>query len=187
MNERERNILDAATTLFMRYGVKRTSMNDISQEAGISRQTLYNAYRNKDEILRALIRYFADRAYCEIEAGLEEKPALGDRLDLVFDRIAVAAFDLLSESPNAADLVEGFNQISEEEIDASYAQVRGLIATILKPYASEIEANGLTTTQLADFVQRMVKASKSTATDRAHLLEMLQTLKTATLKLAGVA
>ena len=46
--------------MFSRYGVKRTSMVDLAQEAGVSRQTLYNVFRNKDDVLRALIRAYTE-------------------------------------------------------------------------------------------------------------------------------
>ncbi|MDV7143876.1 TetR/AcrR family transcriptional regulator [Tropicimonas sp. TH_r6] len=186
MKDREATILDAARRLFLRYGVKRTSMNDISQEAGISRQTLYNAYSNKDAVLCALIRDHAEQAHVEILAGLETTTELGAQLDLVFDRVVVSAYDLLMEAPNSADLVEGFNSISQAEIDAAYAQVRTLLAQLLAPHKAAIGENGLGVQQLADFVQRMAKAAKTTASNRAHLLDLLQTLKIATLKLAGV-
>ena len=184
MKAREQNILDAATALFFRYGVKRTSMNDIAQEAGISRQTLYNAYRNKDEVLCALIRHFGEAAHLEIEAGLAERETLGAQLDLVFDRIVLAAYDLVMSSPNAADILDGFNKISQAELDASYADLRALLVRLLAPHETAIAGNGLTVEELADFVQRMLKAAKHGATDRAHLERLLRVLKIATLKLA---
>lgn len=53
MTDRERTILDAAMRVFMRHGVRRASMTDIGKEAGVSRQTLYNAFRGKEDVLRA--------------------------------------------------------------------------------------------------------------------------------------
>ena len=50
MNEREKKIIEAAVEVFHRYGVKRASMSDIADEAGVSRQTVYNAFSNKDEL-----------------------------------------------------------------------------------------------------------------------------------------
>jgi AcrR family transcriptional regulator len=92
MTDRDKYILDAAVRLFSRYGVKRTSMGDLAEEAGVARQTLYNAYKNKDDVLRALIRYHTDMAIDEIEAGLDGVQALGDQLDIIFNRMSVAGF-----------------------------------------------------------------------------------------------
>ena len=70
MTEREIHILECAFSVFSRYGVKRASMTDIAEEAGIARQTLYNAFSNKDEILRATIRLFTNRAISAIEVKM---------------------------------------------------------------------------------------------------------------------
>jgi hypothetical protein len=62
---------------------------DLAQEAGVSRQ-LCNAYKNKDEVLRALIRSFPDDALTEIEAELGSDRSLGDQLDIVFEKMVLA-------------------------------------------------------------------------------------------------
>lgn len=65
--EREKIILDASLRVFSRYGVKRATMADLAEEAGISRSSLYNW----DDVLRALIRSHTDRAIAEAEAAPE--------------------------------------------------------------------------------------------------------------------
>ena len=185
MNEREEKIIDAAVRRFSRYGVKRTSMNDIAGEAGIARQTLYNAFSNKDEVLRATIRLFAERATAEIEGGLEKADELGEQLDVIFRHIAVEPFDLLRASPNAEDILEGFNASSQQELASAAEGNRVIIARILEPFGRKIESSGLTVDQFADFVQRSASNAKYSATDRKHLLNMLAALKVAALKVAN--
>ena len=46
--------LDAAARCFLRYGVRRTSMQDIAAEAGVERTTVYRQVGTKDSILRLL-------------------------------------------------------------------------------------------------------------------------------------
>ena len=43
-------ILTAARAVFLRYGYKRISMNDIAEAAGVSRPALYLLFKNKEEI-----------------------------------------------------------------------------------------------------------------------------------------
>ncbi len=50
-------ILDAAETCFARHGVRRTAIEDIAAEAGVSRITVYRQIGSRDEIvLRTLLR-----------------------------------------------------------------------------------------------------------------------------------
>ena len=43
-------ILDATDRLFERYGFRKTTIEDIAQEAGVSRGTVYLYFKNKEEI-----------------------------------------------------------------------------------------------------------------------------------------
>ena len=183
MNEREKNIVEAAVRVFMRYGVKRASMHDIASEAGVARQTLYNVYPNKDEIMRATIRLFADQAIAEIEAGLGDHPDIGAQLDLVFRHTVILHFERLHASPNAADIVEGFNATSQKEIAENSERVRVVIEGLLRPHEKAIRRAGLSVHQLSDFVQRSATAAKYNAADRKHLLLLLETLKIVTVTL----
>ena len=44
----------AATAIFLRYGFKKTSMDDVAQAAGVSRQGLYLYFDTKDFLFRRL-------------------------------------------------------------------------------------------------------------------------------------
>jgi AcrR family transcriptional regulator len=46
-------ILDAAAAVFLRYGFKKTSMDDLARAAGLSRQGLYLHFATKEELFKA--------------------------------------------------------------------------------------------------------------------------------------
>src|SRR6266508_6020399 len=79
ISTRER-ILDAAFTLFGRYGFKRTSMEDIASEAGLSRTALYLQFRNKEDIFRELAAGLHEKALSGAEAALEGDLPVAARL-----------------------------------------------------------------------------------------------------------
>jgi len=47
-------ILDAAKKRFERFGVKKTTMDEISGDAGVSKKTVYEIFRSKDELFVSL-------------------------------------------------------------------------------------------------------------------------------------
>ena len=49
-------LINKAAELFATRGFSRTTFNEIGQELGLSRSALYHYFRNKDEILEALIK-----------------------------------------------------------------------------------------------------------------------------------
>ncbi|MBV2361508.1 TetR/AcrR family transcriptional regulator [Thalassococcus sp. CAU 1522] len=185
MTETEKTILGAAVRMFTRYGVKRTSMGDLAQEAGVSRQTLYNTYKNKDDVLRALIRFHTRNALSEIEAELGGIDHLGGQLDIVFDRMVLGGFDLVREMPNAQDLIDGFNAAGQEEMTASAEEFRLVIQRLLSPHRKALANAGLDLSDLSDFVQRSAKSAGSVARDRDHLVRLLQTLRNLCLAATG--
>lgn len=185
MKNREEHIIEAAIQLFLRYGVKRTGMNDIAEEADISRQTLYKAFTNKDAVLQATIRLLADRVVADIKAGLTKANNLDEQLDVIFKHIAIEHFDLMRSSPNAEDIVAGFNASSQDELEAGAKRNIELISRVLEFHVSEIEKSGLSVGQLADFIQRMATAAKYNALNRKHLLSLLAALKVAVLKITS--
>lgn len=53
-NDTTERILDGALRALARRGVRKLSMSDIGDEAGVSRGTLYRYFRSKDEVLEAI-------------------------------------------------------------------------------------------------------------------------------------
>lgn len=183
MNDREIQILDAGLALFLRYGVKRTSMNDIAREADIARQTLYNAFSNKDAVLRGTIRLFTQRAMAEIENGLKSCSTLAEQLDVIFEQFAVKPHELLHSSPNAEDIILGMNAASRDEIAENDQAFRAVLARAFETKADAISTAGLSPQSLAEITQMSVSAAKEKAIDRSHLDSLIASTKSLILAL----
>jgi len=56
MEDIQLHILLKANELFMRYGFRSVSMDDIAREIGISKKTIYQSYPEKEELVRAIFR-----------------------------------------------------------------------------------------------------------------------------------
>jgi len=54
-------VLAAALDVFLRYGYKRVTMNDIAEAAGISRPALYLVFESKEEIYKSVYEHFVRR------------------------------------------------------------------------------------------------------------------------------
>lgn len=176
MNEKEIQILESAVDVFLRYGVKRATMNDISEAAGVARQTVYNNFKNKDEIMRAVIRLFCIRSIEEIDTRLPECETLEDKLRMVFEVTTLRPYEKMHGAPNAEDIIEGFNTSSQAELADSAERVRVKLEEILTPYADTLATRGLSPYRLSDMVQTGANASRKLVRDLAHLEEICDTL-----------
>lgn len=80
MNITER-IVNHAVELFIRSGIKSITMDDISAEAGVSKRTIYENFRDKDELLRACLLFMDNHHARETERVFAEST---NTIDMVF-------------------------------------------------------------------------------------------------------
>lgn len=64
----EHIILKKASELFIKYGFKNVTMDEIANDLGISKKTIYVYYENKSELVEAVIKYL----FSEIKIIIEE-------------------------------------------------------------------------------------------------------------------
>ncbi len=81
-----RRIRDAVLVCIGRFGLTKTTVDDIAREAGCSRATLYRYFDGKPAILRAAVAAELDRvATSLVDAGCAER-TLGDAVVAVVVR-----------------------------------------------------------------------------------------------------
>jgi AcrR family transcriptional regulator len=64
-------ILEAARRRFLRFGPRKTTIDEVAREAGCSRTTLYAHFRNKEDLYRSLLEQDAEAFIREASAALE--------------------------------------------------------------------------------------------------------------------
>lgn len=55
MNEQHEKFLKRSEELFLRYGIKSLTMDDVARELGISKKTLYQFVSNKEDLVRKVV------------------------------------------------------------------------------------------------------------------------------------
>ncbi|MBN8649957.1 MAG: TetR/AcrR family transcriptional regulator [Cytophagales bacterium] len=56
-------ILEGAEALFMKYGIRSVTMDDIARHLAVSKKTLYQHFADKDELVYKMSEKFLDRAF----------------------------------------------------------------------------------------------------------------------------
>ncbi|MAY75346.1 MAG: TetR family transcriptional regulator [Phycisphaerae bacterium] len=83
---RRDEVIDAAMRVFYRHGFHASSLDDIQKEGGISRMTLYNHFKSKDELIIAAMRrrdeIFRNRLMKYVDAKAKSPR---ERIAAVFD------------------------------------------------------------------------------------------------------
>ncbi|MFF5760923.1 TetR/AcrR family transcriptional regulator [Streptomyces tanashiensis] len=100
-------VLDATYDCLTRYGVRRTTMDDIATTMGVSRSAVYQYVRSKDDAFRRLAARLHDRALARARRSAADEDAphaerirgvLAAKLDLVLE--------LSGASPHTAELID---------------------------------------------------------------------------------
>ncbi len=73
-------ILDATLRRLEQHGLRRTTMDDIAQEAGLARPTLYEYFSNKGAIFSAAVGRELDRFLTSLEQRVDGVGTVEDRL-----------------------------------------------------------------------------------------------------------
>lgn len=116
-SERNKSILEAASSLFMERGFDGTSMDAVAKQAGVSKQTVYSHFSNKDILFSSAITnkmedYFPDREQLiKSEGTLEvELTRVARQLStLLMSDDAMSVFRLLvSQAPKGPHLAKIF-------------------------------------------------------------------------------
>ena len=67
-NPRQQQLLSTATSLFMKFGIRRVSVEEICKEAGVSKMTFYKFFNNKLEVVRFILDQMTEEAMAEYHA-----------------------------------------------------------------------------------------------------------------------
>jgi AcrR family transcriptional regulator len=103
---REERILDAATTLLVRWGYRKTTIDDVAQEAGVGKGTIYLHWRDKNELFRAAIWREQQRYIEETQRRIAADPEGG-----LLHRITVHAMFAALSNPLMAAIFRGNSDI----------------------------------------------------------------------------
>lgn len=67
MEKKSKLILEAAKSCFSRKGYYETSVDDIAEEAGVSKGGIYYRFKNKEEVFKSLVEYREKEVFLDFE------------------------------------------------------------------------------------------------------------------------
>lgn len=178
--DKRARIVDAATALFARYGVKRTSIDLLAAEAGIAKPTVYAYFEDKDAIFVAVAEHVCARLYADAKAAAEAPGTIEERLTAMLSAKHTSYWELVQASPHARELVDSQNALAAAIVEkADRAYVR-LVSDVIA--ASELRPDriGLGATAAANLLVRATAGASHDATTaqshRRHVAEIVRVL-----------
>lgn len=143
--ERKRQaILDAATELFLRNGFRRTSMDEVATRAGVSKQTVYKQFTDKERLFRDIVEGVAsnsDAVIATLTSAFGDSAAASSRaLEARLRGVALVYLDAVL-NPRVLSLrrliiaeADAFPDLARSYYDYGPGQGVEVVAQCLQPY-----------------------------------------------------
>lgn len=162
---------------FCKYGLSKTTMADVANSAGISRQSLYNRFKNKDELVRLIVRLYFKKNLSLCNNELKTKNNLKDILDTLVQYFIIEAW-MTARSLPISDGLEQSNHsiISKEVADATDKKIT-LIKNTFFNYLNKNTRKKEIAYDLAKYFCASANGIKSSANDELELYSLCKTLK----------
>ncbi|MFG3042523.1 TetR/AcrR family transcriptional regulator [Streptomyces sp. NPDC048330] len=172
-DEKVASILAAAYTCFTHHGVRRTTMDDIAREAGMSRPAVYHYVRNKEDAFRRLVERLLTDTLDQARSAARDA-TLDERLSAILSCKLALVSKVWADSPAhapellgpdtrlSADMIRKFDdgmlELISGEIGAEhpYTDARE-VAEILLALTRGLEANLADAAIPADRLDRGVR------------------------------
>jgi len=117
-------LMEAAEACFDKYGVAKTTMDDIAKVAGVSRPTVYRHFDDRDSLILAVVmrrsRQLIDRAQKFIRKHDSFEDQLVEGLIFLVDKGRKDPFVSLLVSPESMDLANQILGASTAAVDLAY-------------------------------------------------------------------
>jgi AcrR family transcriptional regulator len=130
-NDKQARILGAAQDLFLRYGVRKTSIDDVAREAEIAKGTVYLYYSSKHDLFAAVAEHLCSDILARAGQTLLTKKLLTERLVDFLDIYIGQMHRLIAQSPHLAELRESKETLAVTIYANFDLQIKGLMRTAL--------------------------------------------------------
>lgn len=97
------DVIKAARDLFQRYGLLKTTMEDIARAVGKGKSTLYYYYKSKDEIFEAILQEDMEEVFETVKRAVEKEATAEGKLKT----FALTRLKCLDQKVNLFSIVVG--------------------------------------------------------------------------------
>lgn len=143
-NPKFRQIVETARSLFMRFGIRRVSVEEICHEANVSKMTFYKYFKNKNELVRHIFDQIAQEALDRYNGIMAQDVWYSEKakqiIQMKLDQAEVMSTEFIRDFLHSADpeIAAWYQKIVQERMGLflrhfKEAQENGDIRSDVKP------------------------------------------------------
>lgn len=127
-NGSKNKIIKAALHLFTKKGIKSTTTKELAQKAGIAEGTIYNYFKNKEDIANFLFKYYID----EFSEYLKSRSLQIDSPDQRMKALVRAFFNYAKEKPKAIYFIVIAHYTELNKLNKKHLGIRNIFSDTIK-------------------------------------------------------
>lgn len=133
-------VLDAALEVYLERGYRGTSMQAVADACGVTKPVVYECFRNKDEMLMALLDREEQRLVAAATAALPAEPQLDDLEGAFAERLA-AFFAGVQTAPQSWRVIFDSQHGADTAVATRVRQARaGVIEQVRRQVSASLSA-----------------------------------------------
>lgn len=123
MSDRKNQITQAALAVFALYGLRKTSMQDVAVQAGLSRPALYQYFRNKEDLIAACVDWVTEDGFANAEAAMKDGTPKVARVTAYLTAYMTYYHRLLISGPHSEDVLAIKTRFDKSKINPTRKMV----------------------------------------------------------------
>ena len=152
-DEKRKALLQAASEVLLEYGSHKTTLDDIAKQAGMAKTSLYYYFKDKDEIIRAIIKSDMEQLLDIINRAVADAETAEEKI-LAF---SIARYNFIAGKAQRANrqIVSAFRSLEgvfETEREFYLQSCREIIEKILREGIEKGELNALEDIELVSLI-----------------------------------
>lgn len=177
MDERACNIARAGYEVISQYGIRRATMNDVAAAAGVSRQTVYNFFPNREELLGGVVRYHFNSKWKAIHEATEKVQDRRERFAILLDILVVSSWQSMQAMPHADELELELDTTLRERLEDIHAEATRNLCEFFLPYEEQLQSRGMSADGLGEMLHLAIVGLKLSSTSSEQIGTVVATLK----------
>jgi AcrR family transcriptional regulator len=176
LDDKKLRVINAAKGVFLKYGYRRVTMNDLAEAASMSRPALYLVFPKKEDVFCGVVRELARGISEEVNRGLGSIKAPIEKLKFVCEVWMVRSFDWVNESPEAREVFESSHEFAGEAVNESLAVFERDLASIIELFPKVTMPKGISPSHAAHLLAGAIMGIKKTCKTSDELRKEIHAL-----------
>jgi AcrR family transcriptional regulator len=129
---RREQIVEGASKVFLQYGYRQSTLDEIARQAEVSRPALYQYFDDKADIFREVVRRLNAESLRQAREQLANGSSLSDRIAGALRAKYAPVIEQVGRSPHSAELFDRNARIAGDLAQDAHAQLEKAIQNELR-------------------------------------------------------